>query len=580
MKFHSMIKTAAASLCAVMMTASCDVETTTVMFSEDNTLSQPTDTVFSVLGILSKLQRVAEPVVVLGESRGDLVSLNPLITEGELYRLQNFDYAEDTTYNRYSDFYAVINNCNYFLSRADTAMERRGKQIFIKEYAVVSAIRAWTYLQLAKIYGEVPFYTHPLLTYSDIEQVANDKSNRKGMADICSYFIEDLQPFLDTPYPDYGDFTYGYNSTAYTRYFFFPVRLLLGDLLLWRGSCTGSESDFARAAQYYHDYLLAEEKYVQPNLTESYSSADFITTVSAWRDIFSEDLLDETISFIPLATSSTYGYVGTLSKVFSNFDCSKSLRKEATETFYCFVAVTEEGDSETYPSRFVLSLDSLYYGTKEQPKTYYCVSVAGEPVYTRGDLRLYNPATGICNPPSYKYYESNPHVVTNRTGVAYLRLAEAINRAGYPLTAFNILKFGLSRGNLIRYDANGEYSRLMASGYTFYDMGDNTSNIGIHARGCGNAEMDTLNYSLPAMATRTDSIRAVEDLIIDELALESAYEGNRFYDLMRFAFRRGNEYLASRVARRDYPDVTDDQISSLPLYSRLIDRNSWYLPIP
>ena len=579
MKIHSMIKTAAVSLCAVMMTASCDVETTTVMFSEDNDLSQPTDTVFSVLGILSKLQHVVEPVVVLGETRGDLVSLDPLITEGELYRLQNFDYAEDTTYNRYSDFYAVINNCNYFLSRAETAMERRGKQVFIKEYAAVSAIRAWTYLQLAKIYGEVPFYTHPLLTYSDIEQVANDRSNRKGMADICSYFIEDLQPFVDTPYPDYGDFTYAYNSTVYSRYFFFPVRLLLGDLLLWRGSCTGSEADFARAAQYYHDYLLANEKFVEPEMLECYNSSDFSTVFTSWRLAFASAQNSENISFVPMASSATYGYTGTLAKVFSNFDCSESLQRFASETLYCFVAYTREG-SDTYPSRFVLSLDSLYYGTKENPQPYYCVSVPGEPVYTRGDLRLYSPTNGYCNPPSYKYYTSNPHVVTYRTGVSYLRLAEAINRAGYPLTAFNILKYGLSRGNLIRYDANGEYSRLMASGYTFYDMGDNTSNIGIHARGCGNAEMDTLNYSLPAMATRADSVRAVEDLIINELALESAYEGNRFYDLMRFAFRRGNEYLASRVARRDYPEVADDQISSLPLYSRLIDRNSWYLPVP
>ena len=47
---------------------------------------------------------------------------------------------------------------------------------------------------------------------------------------------------------------------------------------------------------------------------------------------------------------------------------------------------------------------------------------------------------------------------TYRAGTVYLRLAEAINRAGYPLTAFHVLKYGLSRGNLIKYDANGEIS--------------------------------------------------------------------------------------------------------------------------
>lgn len=99
-----------------------------------------------------------------------------------------------------------MNNCNFYLDRADAEMERSGQKVFLKEYAAVSAYRAWAYLQLALLYGEVPFYTKPLLSYSDIEEVMADKSNRKGLEEICSYFIDDLRPYVYVELPNYGDF--------------------------------------------------------------------------------------------------------------------------------------------------------------------------------------------------------------------------------------------------------------------------------------------------------------------------------------------------------------------------------------
>ena len=53
---------------------------------------------------------------------------------------------------------------------------------------------------------------------------------------------------------------------------------------------------------------------------------------------------------------------------------------------------------------------------------------------------------------------------------------------------------------------------------------------------------DTVNYQIPL----------VENMIIDEMALEGAFEGYRFYDLMRVALRRGDpSYLAAPIARRN-----------------------------
>ena len=113
-----------------------------------------------------------------------------------------------------------------------------------------------------------------------------------------------------------------------------------------------------------------------------------------------------------------------------------------------------------------------------------------------------------------------------------------------------------------------------------------TKFIGIHARGTGDVYADTTYYVLkPAViASRLgkpveglefrDTVEYIDNLIIDELALESTLEGNRFGDLIRFAERRGDvDFLAKRVAGRKGAENFDTE-----LYEKLTDKANWYLP--
>lgn len=66
----------------------------------------------------------------------------------------------------------------------------------------------------------------------------------------------------------------------------------------------------------------------------------------------------------------------------------------------------------------------------------------------------------------------------------------------------------------------------------------------------------------------------VEDVIMDELAYENAFEGQRWFDLMRVAKRRNDPaYLADRVAQK-YPVESREKIRS-----RLMDEKNWYIPV-
>lgn len=91
----------------------------------------------------------------------------------------------------------------------------------------------------------------------------------------------------------------------------------------------------------------------------------------------------------------------------------------------------------------------------------------------------------------------------------------------------------------------------------------------------------------PVYGPAEDEIAAVETLIADEMALELAFEGTRYYDLMRIARHRinagqdGAQWMAWIIGRRGLglaPYEQPEQKGSLSV--DLTNPENWYLPAP
>ena len=82
---------------------------------------------------------------------------------------------------------------------------------------------------------------------------------------------------------------------------------------------------------------------------------------------------------------------------------------------------------------------------------------------------------------------------------------------------------------------------------------------------------DKDNYVIGQQASLEDSILVVEDMILEEMAAETAFEGNRFFDLLRISRHRDQwpAFAAERVCRR-FED-------SESMRTRLNDTNAWWL---
>lgn len=652
----NLIYTIAFLLGGTFMFSSCDdmlnVDSNRVEYEfEDWTLN---DSVYSVLGILKGVQGVADRQVLINELRADLVTVNESKAVVDVQELSRSVFnLSSNKYLDVKDYYAIINNCNIYLARVDTTLEKNNVKLMLPEYVAVKSVRAWTYLQLAINYNNVPYFTEPILTHSAAEEVM--KTPMLTRDEIVNRLIADIMPYENPaayPMPSWDadgkvlKFGYGDNGTEVdTKLLFVPVRMLLGELYLWKG-------DYKNAAKFFYSQIVGSgtnetaKKYTDAGYKASYNSEGGKSFNNSFIKMFAAKTFSENsanyFTIIPFADTELYGTTSGLAAVFSpqseiggaQVVASPGIQSLAERQVYCFMKDPEDKKETPEYSHFYeytgdLRIKATTYSQRgeDDNKTEY-KNIIGKFNFEEGSLDM-----DVEFVPGIK----TTYLILQRKEHAYLRLAEALvglEREGYEGAmelAMTILKEGAKSsyrilknpvyandttfvehkdtlGNILKVDT------LMSKPYVVsctdslvYNFTAEvfTGNSGIHSRGSGYSKrndyytlsdtciarylgettMDGKVELLTKEITYEDSLNYIADLVIDELALEFAWEGTRFGDLIRFAKAMGdNDVLAKRVAGRAYKnDVTyrngEFQMDA-ELYGKMADETNWYLPLP
>lgn len=478
MKTKSIISLLVFCMTLGMLTTSCEDMLTPD--SERHSYKVAGDTLYSYWGIVKSLQNIAERYVILNECRSDLVEGTSHVSD-TIAAILNFgqngyeDKYEDGAckYLRISDYYHVINSCNAYIAMCDTFRTTgTDRKYMIREYSQVQAIRAWVYMQLVYAYGEVPFYTEPLLTTDAINKMANNPNRQMANAgNLVDLLGKDLisMEYVERRYgyPFYQNYGDGANFVCHSSRVMFPVSLVLGDLYLMKGD----KASCREAARHYFEFF--NTKNGGPMLTSYYSTANVMegedeptyeySSSNAFNGMGQFDKYSEAITCIPSNEGKLDGNVNAdISRLFG-FEPQTSTNGAGDDEF-SYVSLTKNFERQLVASRGYEALcDSqkyeIYIGDRNNP------FLSLEVMPGVGDARrswIMNPSTGrpyvgyLGEDRVYGKFVSkqNPfgnfstvYPVVYRRSMVWLHFAEALNRAGYPSYAFAILKNGLCQND-------------------------------------------------------------------------------------------------------------------------------------
>lgn len=520
----------------VLLATSCEnvleVDSDRFVSEKNNLIDDERDAMYTMMGALTKLQLLGDRYVILGELRADLMDVTEN-SDAELRALSNLEADKNNSWLDAGDYYKVINHCNYMINNMDTSLMMGGRKILLSEYAQAKVIRAWTYLQLALNYGKAYYINTPILNIEDALDTYTFLQ-KDAILDSLIVDLEAIQYVQNPYYSNIGDF--------FSTNLFLSARFLLADLYLWK-------NEYAKAASKYFELALDEYRTVSSTFTSRWSSITPPIVSPLWNYLFDK-------SYYGIDISAVIGYYNST----SYGDFNKSAMSLMTQTDYTLA-----------PSANAIELfeNQVYMSGPEEVAT---VIIPGD---LRGETGAYNYQERLAD--NTYQVSDNPRITIyngeavylQRTAMLYLRYAEAVNQLNKPSLALAVINYGLNKLNIDTYVNSNEID----SGVPWQEFSADffTSNVGTRSRGQGNKSKVSFPGSLQ---TIQDSVAYVEDVLAEECALESAFQGNRFHDLMRMS-QHNNRYsiIAEAIAKKHKTNYD-------AVYNTMMDPANWYLPYP
>ncbi len=479
------------------------------------------------LGIISKMQAVGDKVIFASDLRMNFMEPTVDAPE-EMWQLYNYNVTPSNKLADPAEFYAVIIAVNDYLDRMFDYKEKLGGSMDAATEtnfnALVSGavrIKAWTYFQLAKIYGKAYYFDDPITELKSVADLSGyqELSSFETIVDKCLEMIDG-----------------GYNGIP-------------GDLEMNWGSWLDPENP-TNAAYVGWNYITPDYLCLRCELLLSTDAPDY-----AWiKDNVLNRLL-EAFAIDLYRFSLNAGWSSNYYRIF------------AEGTYYSRSSIS----SIIYDYTNNQTNDLITYFGKRYPAQYLIrPSTYGMSKYNSDDRRglpcnfLIQDGDTVIGKyhSSYRWrqpYQSDASIPLYRGHDLHFWLAEAENHLGHWDPAKTLLNEGVSNrftSQAIFYN-NSDPEQWDIRYANFYSNSYN--NIGI----CGVVSATQHELSVPEDESGwmdADRIKEYDLALLDEMLLEFPSEGRVMSMLYRMAQRYDDmSIIADRVVPK-YPAAQQDAI--------------------
>ncbi len=579
------------------------------------------------MGMYGLQQKLVEQLVVLGELRGDLLTITQN-ADADLRDVYNFNISRDNKYASPTNFFKLISASNNFIR----VLKREHPEVldpespvsnFDKLYGEALCMRAWAYFNAVRIYGVVPYIPESLVTINEIENFVNSPGtyvdsvyinfgadgyyndttinkpvtlekqfyNTDQIIDIFTDQLEhDVKDVGVNHYIENNDISW--QVTIWNKY---ALHALFGQMYLTRG-------DLLKARNHFNSILWNSEAAA----TEADNRANNVTNHlryqldntflgGLWRNIFTT--IDNNEHIYTIWFNKANFQQNKLQDLFDPRPPHKYMLQPSGPAIYKFETVwygqqmgtkdpldpaKTKMTSVGYPGDFYRGFGSSYLYLKGNgvldPQQFLKML----------DLRMHGDERGVkaimdgVDTIVWKYsidkgtFDQDANFIVYRAGSIHLYQAEILTHLDLSDEYGAVFSHSDSAINLVNNgsyfnDQTNRYQRGVKGRAGIYFTSDDGIKVGddyyIHDPYTNKiVGYRNLNHNLPAKQ------EIIEDGIMDERARELAYEGERFYDLMRVSYRRNDPtYLAKAVAAK-FPESQRSQIEAL-----LSNPYIWYI---